>query len=44
MDDISRHRRELRDKQRHLRDLLCEWDPIGVIGDDGDPGTSTTVS
>ncbi len=36
MDDISRVKGALRKKQRELRDLLCEWDPIGVVTDFGD--------
>src|SRR5205823_7085765 len=36
-EDISRYKAQLRDKQRGLRDLLGEWDPIGIIGADGEP-------
>jgi hypothetical protein len=31
-EDISRHKEALRQKQRELRSLLHEWDPIGVYG------------
>jgi hypothetical protein len=32
MDDISRHKAQLRTKQRELRALLNDWNPIGVGG------------
>jgi hypothetical protein len=35
-DDISRHKPALRQKQRELRSLLREWDPIGVYGPGSD--------
>jgi hypothetical protein len=35
VDDISRHKDELRERQRELRNLLCEWDPIGGVGANG---------
>ncbi len=31
MEDISLHKAELRQKERELRNLLNEWDPIGVV-------------
>jgi hypothetical protein len=31
MEDLSRHKAELRQKQRGLQRLLNEWDPIGVM-------------
>ena len=33
-EDISRHKKALRQKQHELRSLLHEWDPIGVYGPD----------
>ena len=33
MDDISRHKAALRQKQVELRELLWDWDPIGVAPD-----------
>jgi hypothetical protein len=39
MDDISRHKEALRSKQRELRHLLNDWDPIGVYG----PGSEAPV-
>lgn len=35
MEDISRYKAELRKKQRDLRRLLNEWNPIGVMPDKG---------
>jgi hypothetical protein len=32
MTDISRHKIELREKQKELRRLLNGWDPIGILG------------
>jgi len=37
MEDISRLKGVLHKKQRELRDLLCEWDPIGAATDFGGP-------
>jgi hypothetical protein len=31
-EDISHHKKALRQKQHELRSLLHEWDPIGVYG------------
>ena len=32
MEDLSRHKAQIRIKQRELRSLLNEWDPIGADG------------
>jgi hypothetical protein len=37
MNDLSRHKADLHQKQRGLRRLLNEWDPIGVMSGEGAP-------
>jgi len=37
MDDLSRHKADLHQKQRGLRRLLNEWDPIGVMSGEDAP-------
>lgn len=37
MEDLSRHKAELRQKQRGLQRLLNEWDPIGVMSGEDAP-------
>jgi hypothetical protein len=37
VEDISRHKAAVRRKRRELRDMLTDWDPIGIIGEDGEP-------